>query len=407
MRRDLAASSNLKPAALKTVRVLLVEDSPSDAHLLQEALHDSCPGQFEITLADRWSEADRTLTHARFDVVLLDLSLPDSSGQNTVLRAQAKASGLPIIILTAHPDEVTALHALREGVQDYLVKGQFDGAQTARAIRYAIERKRQEEALNKAKQELASANLKLEQLVQERTAKLRDLVGELEHFAYSITHDMRAPLRAMRGFGEVIMESCSDCTHAESKALLRRIITAADRMDCLIRDALRYNLALQNDVTLEPVDVGALLQGMLESYPEFEPVRASIRVQPAMPWVLGNQAGLTQCFSNLLSNAIKFVRPGQPPDVQVRAEPRDGWVRLWFEDQGVGIPESFLPKVFEVFSRGHHSYEGTGIGLALVRKVISKMGGKVGVLSKEGHGSRFWLDLRPVGRGSADSSQAS
>jgi signal transduction histidine kinase len=112
---------------------------------------------------------------------------------------------------------------------------------------------------------------------------------------------------------------------------------------------------------------------------------------------MANEAGLTQCFSNLLENAVKFVKQGEMPRVGIRAEPREGWVRLWFEDDGIGIPKEMLPRVFDMFSRGHQSYEGTGIGLALVRKVMDRMGGKAGVESEEGHGSRFWLDLIILG----------
>ncbi len=110
---------------------------------------------------------------------------------------------------------------------------------------------------------------------------------------------------------------------------------------------------------------------------------------------MGNEAGLTQCFSNLLNNAVKFMPPGRIPEIRIWAEQQGEWVRLCIADNGIGIPTSMLPCVFDMFSRGHHNYEGTGIGLALVRKVVQRMGGKVGVDSEEGKGSCFWLDLKP------------
>jgi signal transduction histidine kinase len=171
-------------------------------------------------------------------------------------------------------------------------------------------------------------------------------------------------------------------------------MTSADRMDALIRDALNYSRAVRQELPSEPVDAAALLRGMLDSYPELQPSRARIQVQGELPMVLGNEAGLTQCFSNLLSNAVKFVKPGQRPEVRIWAEQQDGWARIWVEDNGIGIPESMLPRVFDMFSRGHTTYEGTGIGLALVRKVTDRMGGKAGVESEQGKGSRFWLKLR-------------
>jgi CheY-like chemotaxis protein len=151
---------------------------------------------------------------------------------------------------------------------------------------------------------------------------------------------------------------------------------------------------MRQELPLRDVDAGAVLRGMLESYPELQPSGAHIQVEGELPVVLGNEAGLTQCFSNLLGNAVKFVRPGQKPQVRVWAEERDGWARLWVEDKGTGISKEMLPRVFEVFSRGNKDYEGTGIGLALVRKMTQRMGGRAGVESEEGKGSRFWIELK-------------
>ncbi len=237
----------------------------------------------------------------------------------------------------------------------------------------------------------------LERLVAERTAKLQELVGDLEHFSYTVTHDMRAPLRAMQGFAWMMDEACAECPKHEAKDFLRRIGTSAARMDLLITDALNYSRTVRQELPLAPVDAAALLRGILDSYPELQPSKAQIRLEGEIPLVMGNEAGLTQCFSNLLGNAVKFVKPGQRPEICLRAERREGWVRIWVEDNGIGIPEVMLSRVFDLFARGHHDeqYEGTGIGLALVRKVMYQMGGKVGVESEEGKGSRFWLDLKP------------
>ncbi len=256
------------------------------------------------------------------------------------------------------------------------------------------ELKRTEEELRKAKDELAATNANLEKLVAERTAKLHELVGELEHFSYTITHDLKSPLRAMRGFAELASMACEEGGGKAAKEFLGRIAAAAERMDHLIGDALNYSRAVRQELPLEDVDAGALLRGMLDSYPELQPERARIVVEGRLPVVLANEAGLTQCFSNLLGNAVKFLKAGEKPEIRVWASPRGEWVRIWVEDKGIGISKDMLPRVFDMFSRGSKEYEGTGIGLALVRKVAQRMGGKVGVESEEGKGSRFWIDLK-------------
>jgi signal transduction histidine kinase len=151
---------------------------------------------------------------------------------------------------------------------------------------------------------------------------------------------------------------------------------------------------VRRELPLEVVDPAELLRGMLDSYPELQPSRAQIRIENELPLVMGNEAGLTQCFSNVLNNAVKFIEPGKTPEIRIWSEEREGWVRIWFGDNGIGIPRPMLPRLFDMFSRGHNKYEGTGIGLALVRKVVQRMGGKVGVESEEGKGSQFWLDLK-------------
>ncbi len=254
-----------------------------------------------------------------------------------------------------------------------------------------------------AHEQIQAMNTQLEQRVQERTAKLHELVGELEHFSYTITHDMRAPLRAMIGFGQLMLEEgCAACGQPVSKNFLRRITTAANRMDQLITDALNYSKVVRTELTLEPVEVGPLLRGMLDTYPNLQPPNAEIALEGEFPAVLGNAAALTQCFSNLLGNAVKFVAPGTVPQVRVWAEEvrsaecgvRHGRVRIWFEDNGIGIPKESQPRIFEMFQQLDKKYEGTGIGLALVRKNAERMGGKVGVESEPGRGSRFWLELQ-------------
>ena len=177
-------------------------------------------------------------------------------------------------------------------------------------------------------------------------------------------------------------------------------------MDQLIADSLDYSKAVRQELILEPVDLGQLLGDLVETYPNLQPDKADIQNEPGLPVVWGNQAALTQCFSNLLGNAVKFARPGTKPHIRVWAEtlnprppapnqtkPSTRFVRIWVEDNGIGVPKAFQGRIFDMFQRATNEHPGTGIGLAIVRKVVQRMGGGVGVESEEGQGSRFRVEL--------------
>lgn len=249
--------------------------------------------------------------------------------------------------------------------------------------------------------ELASLNSKLEKEVRQRTANLREMVNELEHFSYTITHDMRAPLRAVRGFIDMLGDMLNGHLNSDSKECLDRIAQSAKRMDRLITDALSYSQAVKTELHFAPIDTMGLLRGIIASYPNLQPPRAHISFDTEIPKVLANEAGLTQCFSNLLDNAVKFVDRDAVAEVRIRAETRDGAVRIWFADNGIGVPESFRPRLFQMFQRASKSFEGTGIGLALVRKVAERLGGAVGMEPNLTGGSQFWIELQ-LDRASGD-----
>ncbi len=259
--------------------------------------------------------------------------------------------------------------------------------------------KQAEEELTQAKEQLRQHADNLEQTVQERTAELQRNVEELEHFSYTITHDMRAPLRAMQGFGDMLIMGYAHSLDSAGRDYLRRIKDAAGRMDKLITDALNYAKSLRLESELECIDTKALLLGLIESYENLQPSKAEISIDGNIPTVLGNEAGLTQIFSNLLGNAVKFVNPGTTPKVRVWAETRGDNVRLWFEDNGTGIPKEYHEVIWGMFQKLDKETGGTGVGLALVKKVAERMNGSVGVESEPGNGSRFWLELKRCCKG--------
>lgn len=239
----------------------------------------------------------------------------------------------------------------------------------------------------------------LEATVAQRTAQLQDTIEELEAFSYSISHDMRAPLRSMRSFADILNEECGQDLKPEHREYLRRIAASGQKMDQLIQDILTFSRVTRSELHLEPVNLNHLVLGILECYPNLQPPHASIVIRDELPLVIGNAAALTQCFSNLLGNAVKFVPGGVLPSIQIWAEVQapcgslDPRVRIQIKDNGIGISQMEQGKIFGIFQRVSKKYDGTGIGLSIVRKAAERMGGQVGVISEEGAGSTFWLDL--------------
>jgi PAS domain S-box-containing protein len=236
----------------------------------------------------------------------------------------------------------------------------------------------------------------LERRVSERTAQLQEVVGELEAFSYSISHDLQAPLRAISTYSEIVATEYDHVLPEEGLDYIRRISDSAARLQTFIQDVLNYCRVPRDQISLVPIDVAQVVREIVESTPALQPPRVCILVQEPLHRILGHAPLVTQIFSNLLGNAAKFVAPGQTPVIVVRSEKVDGDVVLWVEDNGVGIKNADRERIFDMFERAHPqlSLKGTGIGLAIVRKAVERLGGSVGVESKFGAGSRFWIRLR-------------
>jgi PAS domain S-box-containing protein len=236
----------------------------------------------------------------------------------------------------------------------------------------------------------------LERIVAERTAQLRDTVAELEAFSYSIAHDMRAPLRAMNGYARFLEQDFAGLLPDQGKEFLRRIWSGANRLDRLITDVLNYSKISRGELSVETVELDKLTREIIDSYPNLSQPGGTILIEGVLPPVIGNAAALTQCLSNLISNAIKFVPDGKKPQVRIGAETERDIVRICVQDNGIGISEEGQKRIFRMFQRLNPAaeFEGTGIGLTIVRKAVERMGGRIGVRSEPGAGSVFWIELR-------------
>jgi len=249
-------------------------------------------------------------------------------------------------------------------------------------VAFAIERRRSGETL--------------ERMVNERTASLREAIAQMEEFSYSVSHDLRAPVRAMQCYAEVLMEDYGAQLDEHAKKYLDRIIHGGTRMDRLIQDILTYSRLSRREIQLHPISLDKLTREIVRQYLDLgSAANPDISVEGHLSTVIGHEPSLSQAISNLLNNAVKFVAPGTAPKVHVRTERRNGDVRLWIEDNGIGIKPEYQHRLFSVFERVHpeKNYEGTGIGLAIVRKAAERMGGKAGVESDGVNGSKFWIQL--------------
>ncbi|MDB6059562.1 MAG: multi-sensor signal transduction histidine kinase [Verrucomicrobiales bacterium] len=257
-------------------------------------------------------------------------------------------------------------------------------------------RQRVEQELDAAKQTLADYTHTLEEQVAERTEKLTQTVKSLEGFCYSIAHDLRTPIRAMQGYAIVLAEECA--LNAPAKEYTRKISDSACRMDQLVQDLLAYGRLTHEPVALSAVDVESVLDQLL-SHMQDETHDAQVSVLRPLPKVLAQPTILTQALGNLIRNALKFVKPGTMPNIYIRAEELPYSIRICIDDNGIGIDQQYHDKIFNVFERLHHpeEYPGTGIGLAIVKKGVERLGGRVGLNSMPGKGSCFWIELEKAG----------
>jgi len=236
----------------------------------------------------------------------------------------------------------------------------------------------------------------------ERNQELEQANRALESFAYTVTHDLRAPLRNLQGFVRALVEDCSTSLNEGCRGYIDSIEQIVIKMDAMIADVLEFSRLARVELPSRKLGVRAAVDealALLKGTIDAKAAELVLAVEPHVT-VMAHEQTLVQVLTNLLSNALKFVPEGVRPKVRVRVERRNsGRVRLWVEDNGIGIDPAQHGRIFEVFQRlhGEEKYPGTGIGLALVKKGVERMGGQVGVESTPGKGSAFWIELRPAG----------
>jgi signal transduction histidine kinase len=246
---------------------------------------------------------------------------------------------------------------------------------------------------------LHSFNAEIEAEVKERTAELRESNKQMETFCYSMSHDLKAPLRGIQAFSSILLEDHRQSLNAEAQNYVGRIQESASKMNRLVNDLLEYSRVSTAKLVVSPVNVSKITEQALRLLEaEIREQAAEINVDPDLGTVLGHEATLIQVMLNLLANAVRYGKLGVPPVLNIRSERRNNRIRISVQDNGIGIAPQYHQKIFQVFERvpTPGTQDSTGVGLAIVTKSLERLGGTVGVESEPGIGSTFWFELPGV-----------
>ncbi|PYU97091.1 MAG: hypothetical protein DMG08_00665 [Acidobacteria bacterium] len=387
-------------ASAEKVNILLVDDQPGKLLAHESVLAEL--GQ-NIVKAANGREALQCLLRQDFAVILLDVNMPDMDGFETaeLIRWRPRFEKTPIIFLTAYnTTDLDRLKGYSLGAVDYLFLPVIPEVLKAKVTVF-VELARQKRLIQRQAENLALHNQEQTrqlEMIQKLNEDLQEANRELEAFSYTVSHDLRAPLRALKGYTDILLEDYGPKLEATAKEYLSNLERAVVRMDALTRDLLSYSRIVRQQIELEPVCVDAVCREVTAMNPALQPPNTEMVVPPDLLPVRAHPTLLGQCLANLLDNAAKFVAPGVTPRIHIRTEPRGDRVRIWVEDNGVGIDPAHHQKIFGIFERVGNlkTNQGTGIGLAIVARAAQRMGGICGVESSVGNGSRFWIELAGV-----------
>jgi signal transduction histidine kinase len=409
------------------VKVLVVDDLEENRYMLEQLLKGH---GYQVVSAPDGVDALEKLGAGGFELIVSDIMMPRMDGFELChnVRSDVRYRDVPFIFYTAtYTSDQDRAFGMSLGADAFILKPtepelfvqslheviantRNTPSQTMRLRpdQQAFLREYNERLIAKLDQKMGEVrdanhrlrelNTGLERRIAEKTNQLARSNSELEVFAHTLSHDLRAPLRSIAGFAGILRESAVSRLTPEEVGWLARIDDAVARMDRMIADVLAYS---KPEAQVDPVrvELDAVVRDVINAEPRFHD---GVRVDGTLLPVMGHEPSVRQVLTNLLSNAVKFQRPGTPPRVSVSTEQRGPEVRIWVADNGIGIPADKQSVVFELFQRLDPGFEGSGVGLAIVMKAVKRMQGMVGVESQPGEGSRFWVQLpaaRPGGDG--------
>jgi two-component system sensor histidine kinase/response regulator len=392
------------------ISILAVDDQPHNIVALEAAL-----ANVDCTLVKAYSGRDalKCLLTQDFAVIVLDIHMPGMDGFETasLIRARDRSHSTPIIFLTADDrGGPRVLEGYRLGAVDYIYKP-FDADILRAKVAIFVELFRKTVALEQRtaeltqvtadlvlrEQQVEALNADLEQRVVERTGELEAANKELEAFSYSVSHDLRAPLRAVNGFSSILLEEHAPELSAEAQGYLRLVGDNAHYMGELIDGLLMFSRLSRQPLQKQPMDTEKVVRWALaELVAEQTGRQLDIRIGELLPCD-GNLTLLRQVFVNLLSNALKFTRRRDVAHIEVGCRQVDGEVIFFVRDDGTGFDMRYADKLFGVFQRLHRAddYDGTGVGLAIVQRIVHRHGGRIWAEAALDKGATFSFTLAP------------
>jgi len=363
-------------------KILIVDDRPENLVALETVLRDT---DVELVKATSGNEALKATLYHDFALALLDIQMPEMDGYELagILREDEKTSHLPFIFISAvYTDNLNVFKGYEKGAFSFITKP-FQPEILINKVKFFVEKHQQEIALVQLNKNLAKKNEELEYSNK-----------ELESFSYSVSHDLRAPLRALHGYSKILEEDYGEVLDDEGKRLLDNIQANARKMGTLVDDLLSFSRLGKKEIQKSPTNMNELIESALKEINNASPHNASIKVD-ALLTASADRFLLHQVWINLISNAVKYSGKKEKPEVEIGSFKSENEVVFYIKDNGVGFNMDYVNKLFGVFQRLHSSveFEGTGIGLANVQRIILKHGGRVWAEGKVDEGASFYFAL--------------